>query len=58
MTNFLNIEFTKSFKVQYKPLNVITLWHNKSDNINQMMTTTDEISSLIFSKWELKMWSH
>ncbi len=35
--------------------NVITLEHTKSDNTSQMITITDEIYLVNFSKRELKM---
>jgi len=44
--------------LRYKPLNVITLEQIKSDDIKRMMTVTNEIYLLIFSKWDLEMWSH
>ena len=44
--------------IQQKPLNVITLGHYKSDNINQMITITDGVYLVIFSKWDIEIWSH
>ena len=44
--------------VQWKPLNVITLGQNKSDNINWMITLTDDFYLVIYSKWDFEMWSH
>ncbi len=49
---------TNIVKVQWMPLNVITLGQTESDNINGMITLTDKIYLLIYIKWSLIMWSH
>jgi len=35
----------------------MTLCKTKSDNNNQMITVPDEIYLLIFSNWDIEMWS-
>ncbi len=58
--------FCEFSKIHSKPLNVIILGQTKSitlpgppnDNINPMITITDEIYLPIFSNWDLEMWSH
>ena len=42
-------------QVLYKPLSVITLGQNRSDNINQMRTVTGDFNLVMFSKSDVKM---
>ena len=44
--------------LQEKPLNVITLGQTKTDHNNRMITINDDLSLVIYSKWDLEMWSH
>ena len=46
---------SSALKIQQKPLNVITLSQSKSDNINQMITITDDFYLVFFSKWDIEM---
>ncbi len=43
-----------TFKVQRKPLNVITLGRTKSDNINRMITISGCFYIRSFSKWNFQ----
>ena len=43
--------------IQQKPLNVIFLDQTKSDNINLMIAITDGFYFVIYSKWDVEMWS-
>ncbi len=40
-------------KLQQKPLNVITLGHTESDNINRMITLTGNFYLAVYNKWDL-----
>ena len=37
---------------------VITLGQTKVDKINQMKTITDYFYLIIYSKWDVEIWSH
>jgi hypothetical protein len=39
----------------YKQLNVVTLSHTKSDNINRMITVTSRVNVVSFNKWDCEM---
>jgi len=41
-----------SIVIQWKPLNMITLGHTETDNINQMIATTFTFT-VIFIEWDL-----
>ncbi len=42
--------FYQDLKMQWKPLNVITLGQNESDNINQLITLTEQAFRLVDCK--------
>ncbi len=47
--------FLEKKKVQWKPLNVITLGQSKSDNIYRMITITGCFNIVSYSKWDFEM---
>ncbi len=49
---------SQMLKVQWKPLNVITLGQTTRDHINRMQTISDEFYLLIFSEWDKKSLIH
>ena len=45
--------------LQWKPLNGITLGHTKRDKIiTLMIPLTDYVYHVIYSKWDVDMWSY
>ena len=55
--NSVSCLFLLSFILLLKqmPLNVITVGQTKIDNINRMITITDDFNLLIFSKWDVQI---
>ncbi len=57
LLNDKKIKFFNCFIIQWKPLNVITLQRNITDNLNQMITISICFCLVIFLNWTYQIWS-